>query len=423
MKRKLTLMITFLFLIPGLAQDAVPVKLTLPYTIKSEREKFKVKLQKDIIEANLKLQLNDSTERNWKSAFWGAQLSLTKSELVKNSLMTALNNWNERSDEFVRSSIEAVYTLFPLEFEEEVKKIFLSTSNEKNFAMCANYLLSGFPGTYNMEYVLSQMKRRFIEYKKHPILYSFYQKLIATEIKSNQYIPEISDLFNSDFWNGKTVVFSVQRRDRDYCGIAIIRKPNGEFLKNNDGTFFNIPQLARAISNLPGYLTNGNTPQGVFSIQGIDTSKNYYIGPTPNIQTRLPYEAGVSEYFHNLTEDTDWSVDLYKKQLPESWREYKPILEAYYAGKAGRNEIIVHGTTIDTSFYTGQTYAPNTPSLGCLCSLELWSEVDGSRDLSYQQQLIDAYLKVATGNDFFIVVELDNLNKIVELSDIEQILK
>jgi hypothetical protein len=423
MKKTLGLIITFLFLMPGLAQDLKPDKIALPYTTKSEREKFKVKLQTEIIEANLKLTLSDSTERNWKSAFWGAQLSLTKSELVKNSLLTALNKWKERSDEFVRSSVEAAYTLFPVEFEEEVKNIFLSTFNEKNFAMCANYLLKGFPGDFSIETIMEQMQKRFPNYKNHPILYSLTTRLGIPAFQPNEYVPKVLDLFNYRFWNDKTVIFSIQRINRDYCGIAVIRQPNGEFVKNIDGSFFSVPQLARSISNLPGYLTNGNTPQGMFSIQGIDTSKNYYIGPTPNIQTRLPYEAEAIEYFHNQVTDTVWSIDLYKNLLPESWRDYKPIFEAYYAGKAGRNEIIVHGTTIDTSFYKGQTYAPNTPSLGCLCSLELWSEVDGNRELSYQQQLIDAYSKVATGNDFFIVVELDNQDKNVELSDIEHILK
>lgn len=63
---------------------------------------------------------------------------------------------------------------------------------------------------------------------------------------------------------------------------------------------------------------------------------------------------------------------------------------SFYAGKAGRSEIIIHGTTIDTEFYKQKAYYPFTPSLGCLCTLERWSEKDGSLVKSEQLRLNNA---------------------------------
>jgi len=74
----------------------------------------------------------------------------------------------------------------------------------------------------------------------------------------------------------------------------------------SDGSIFSVPQLARSISNLPGFLTNDSTPEGIFSLQGIDTSKNVFIGPTTNIQLVLPFETAPNQFFHKS--DLDDSV-------------------------------------------------------------------------------------------------------------------
>jgi hypothetical protein len=135
-----------------------------------------------------------------------------------------------------------------------------------------------------------------------------------------------------------------------------------------------------------------------------------FIGPTPNIQLRLPFEAGVDAYFHHPVSpaDTVWSRSLYEELLPESWRSREPVYEAYYAGKAGRTEIIAHGTTIDPEFYRNLPCYPFTPSLGCLTTLELWSPLTGICGYSDQVELLNAYHSVGNGPGFFVLLELDD---------------
>ncbi len=55
-------------------------------------------------------------------------------------------------------------------------------------------------------------------------------------------------------------------------GLVIIRQKDGIFVADSSGNIFNVPQLARSITNLPVYLTNGNTPQGIFAMHGFDVS-------------------------------------------------------------------------------------------------------------------------------------------------------
>lgn len=131
------------------------------------------------------------------------------------------------------------------------------------------------------------------------------------------------------------------------------------------GQVLKFPQLARSITNLPYYLNNGNTPQGLFKITGVDTSDNSGIGPTTNLQLIMPFENGPEVFF-----GTNTSFIFHYNKLLGSLEKYQSLWESYQAGKIGRSEIIAHGTTINPQYYCHEKYFPPTPSLGCLCSPE-----------------------------------------------------
>ena len=215
------------------------------------------------------------------------------------------------------------------------------------------------------------------------------------------------------------VVYSFQRKNRNYPGLVMVRSKDGKFIKNAAGKYFFVPQLARSCTNMPGYLTNGNTPQGIFKITGFDVSKGSFIGPTTNIQMVLPYEhsTDVSDSITQLLGDN------YRFLLPVSWKNYYPFYEAYYAGKAGRTEIIAHGTTVNPEYYAKQPYYPLTPTQGCLCTKEIWNTVDGKRTESDQQKLVDAVKKAGGTNGYCIVIEIDDQQKPVSIKNILPFLK
>jgi hypothetical protein len=86
------------------------------------------------------------------------------------------------------------------------------------------------------------------------------------------------------------------------------------------------------------------------------------------------------------------------KNFPSLW-------EAYDAGRMGRTEIIAHGTTIDPTWYNNESYFPCTPSLGCLCSPEIWNK-RGKRVKSAQQAWMDALGRNNINPQWLIVVEI-----------------
>jgi hypothetical protein len=213
------------------------------------------------------------------------------------------------------------------------------------------------------------------------------------------------------------VVFSFQRPDRRRVGLAMVRGVDGRFVRNADGSYFNIAHLALALSNLPGTITNGNTPQGLFTIVGAGTATNPWIGPTPYLHSKIPKEATLAEYEHANVEG-EWNEARYENFLPLSWRNYFPFKEAWLAGLAGRDDMLLHGTTINPEYYRNDPYYPGTPSAGCLVAMEYWSKEDGRLMHSDQLTLAKAFTAGGIDQGYLVVVELDDRATPVNLADV-----
>jgi hypothetical protein len=323
-----------------------------------------------------------------------------------------------RSDGFQRSFLEFIYTNYPKVFSKEIKKFILQAEVSKIFAMSAEYLLQndGEKRSESTRLFLKTILNKNLKGSDDPIIQSLLNRLDQKIYPPGSRILPV--LFSNKFLPGNVVVYSIQRKNRNYPGIVIVRKRDGSFVTQN-GKIFGVTQLARSITNLPYYLTNGNTPQGIFRMYGFDVSKSTFIGPTINIQLTMPAETSLEHFMKDSTiNDSAWTEEWYKKLLPGNLKNYFPLYESYYAGKAGRTEIISHGTTVDPEYYKGKSYYPYTPTQGCLCTKELWSGTNGSRIFSDQQKLIGT-IELAGGPDgYLVVIELDNKQSPVTINEI-----
>lgn len=389
-------------------------------TLKSEREKFLKNSIDQKINQSLSFPLNDSTEDKYMSAFWAMELLQYRNETSDTAIKNSLKDFQKRSSNFQRALLEVIYTLYQNEFNNEILQLIPSINNPKLFAMCIHYLKSDTKIEILKKLTLD-FALKFSPAVESPII-TILKYDLSSRFQSNSKLPPLNDLLKKDFSSDKLVFFSLQRLNRDYPGLLIIKKPDGKFLRDESGEIFSVSQLARAITDLPGYITNGNTPEGILSIQGTDFSKNVFIGPSPNLQLVLPYEVSLQKYFHSEINDSIWNKKYYADLLPESWKDYFPIYESYYAGKAGRNEIIAHGTTIDPEFYRGKSYYPFTPSLGCLTTNESWSANDGSIVESGQIKLMNALSSIEFENGFFVVVNIDDQHLQVTLDEIKDLI-
>ncbi|HMV41200.1 MAG TPA: hypothetical protein PK079_02635 [Leptospiraceae bacterium] len=378
------------------------------------REKRKLEME-NTISSEIKSFQTKKNESVFKKSLEYMQILNFVDEEVQKTFKIILNEYQIKSESFLSQLLETIYTISPIEFQNEMQRIAKETNNPKHFAIAIHYLLRLNPE--ERKNYSDLLKQKFKNIEKNPIL-----KILSTYLEKSpfEYLskrPPILDLLRHNYGEDTFVVFSFQRANRDYPGLAIIKKKDGSFLRREDGSIFTISQLAKSMSDLPSYITNGNTPQGIFSIQKIQSVKNDLIGPTPALITALPFEIASDVYFQEVRSKS-WDMQMYLDILPSSWQSYFPMKEAYYAGEIGRNGIYAHGTTLDSNFYKGSLFFPNSPTRGCLSAKEIWSRKNGKRLYSDQIVLIETVRKLSTSKGYMIVVDLNEESKPVSLDDI-----
>lgn len=386
-------------------------------SLKVNREKTYRNLVQNTINKNLSLPLVDSTEENWEGAFNAMEVLRYQSPWINGRIDTAAAQLLYRSPNFQRAALELFYSNYPGKYYQPVKFLLMQTTDLKIFAMCAAYILTSDKAADDLNFLSVKTKQHLLSTPENAIL----QQLLYQVEHFNKPIKNVNieGLLKSNYLPGHVLVFSFQRKNRNYPGLVMVRDAQGNFIKDSTGMFFSVPQLARSITNLPGYLSNGNTPEGLFRMKGYDVSRSSFIGPTVNVQLTMPFEK-TAAYFcadPDIT-DTSWNIKYYSNLLPKDLKDYYPLYQSYYAGKAGRREIIIHGTTINPAYYIKEPYYPLTPTMGCLTSKEIWDEETGQRSQSDQQKLINAMIPAGGAQGYAIVINLNDEQRAVSLYDI-----
>ncbi|MFZ1288958.1 MAG: hypothetical protein WAR79_02630 [Melioribacteraceae bacterium] len=405
-----------------------PQKILKVDNFKSE---FAKKINKQEYYENLEREI-DNTLSNFNvvnskkliSTFSDTHSIFYKNQIVKNAVSKVLNFPLDKNIKLQQAVLETAFTLYLNDFTNEIKEIVKNTNDNVSFAIGVNYLLADDNSKKNLSTkYLSLLENKFPNYSSNPILNNLKWDLEFQTKTGFEKIPSVSDLLNHPFQKGKTVIYSIHRKNRKIPGITIIKKPDGNFVKNKEGSIFYIQQLALSYSNLPGYITNGNTPQGIFSIIGTYISPTETIGPTPNILMRSPFEVSPTIFFHSQNQKIKWNLDDYKNLLPKTWQNYFPIFQSFDAGKSGRKLIIIHGSTDELSYYKNELYFPFTPTNGCLSSKEIWSDQNGKCLESDQVKLINAFNSTNQKKGFLVVFEIDDSEKPITIDEILQFIK
>jgi len=318
-------------------------------------------------------------------------------------LLEVLPTLGSRDADYQRALLTAARTLYPAESEPALWVLLPELKASKPFAIAAYTLLAARPGNARPLYDL--VPSQFPQWRDDPRLAA----LMAAVAPTRAGPPPLPELLAAPLRPGLPAIYSLQRRGREQMGLVLVRRADGRFVRDPAGQLFAQPQLALSRSGLPGTITNGNTPQGVFTIVGAGTATNPNIGPTPYLHSKLPIEATVAEFEH-ADASAEWSEAAYESFLPLSWRADPGIKEAWLAGRAGRDELLIHGTTINPAYYAGTSYFPGTPQQGCMISNEDWDPATGRLLGSRQLSLAKAYAAAGGRNDlagYLVVVEVE----------------
>lgn len=388
-----------------------PQKLYSDYALESSRKIFRLELDTQI-KGTLNTKLNSRTEIKWISLFRKVGLQLHRTEEVFSLVEIASKYASTGSIKFQRAVVEAIITLYPIEFNETIDSLFNFTNDPTLYSYLVHYYSN--LNSFNKVGYIAETKRRFPNFQSIPQL-----KFLLYYLEENSISPPpLAEIFSNNFIEGKTIIYSLHRKDRSYPGITIIKKPNGQFVKGENDSIFYVEQLALSVTNLPGYLSQGNTPQGIFSVVGFYNSPTPSIGPTAAVLTRIPYEVPIKLWYHSTVSKSHWDIKDYKNLLPESWKEYLPIYESFYAGNTGRRKIVMHGSVDDLSFYDTLPYAPLTPSKGCLTTTEIWSDSTGQNIKSNQAKLMNAFFSTGQLYGFLVVIDIDDKKEAVTINEI-----
>ncbi len=409
MTRK-TLLIIALLAATVFAQKKIKVQnLFSSYTLTSSRAHYKKELQEKAKE--LLTNKNLSTKEKI-SILDEISLMFFRPPGIYNFIRKSLINFQSNPPEFNNHLLEALKALYPNSSKLLIKKIARETNDISTFVYSACVLMQ-YPKKFELALVDSLIQTKF------PTSNNLLLKLFFKEInsKQNSIKKELPQIFSFPFQKGKTIIFSLQRRNRSFPGLTIIRKPDGKFVRDSSGKIIAVPQLALSAANLPGYLKNGNTPQGIFSIVGFYITQKESIGPTPIILTRIPFGKSPEIFFHGQNKYKTWNIKDYELLIPQSLKNYPPIYEAFYAGKLGRRLLVMHGSTDDLSFYKGKKYFPLTPTRGCLSTIEIWNE-HGYVIKSDQARLANAFFETCQPEGFLIVLNIDDQKKPVTLDEL-----
>jgi hypothetical protein len=319
-------------------------------------------------------------------------------------LLQALPTLGTRDVETQRALLTAAHTLYAKEAAPLTWPLLSQLTNSKPFAIAAYTLLQADGASADRLRVL--VPQQFANWADDARLTALMQRLHPSAAAQ----PPLPELLAAPLRPGFPVIVSLQRPGRQVMGLALVRDAGGRFVRDGAGRLFTSPQLALARTGLPGTITNGNTPQGLFTLVGAGTATNPNIGPTPYLHSKLPVEATPAEFEHVPAPGAAaWDEALYDSYLPPSWRAWPPIKEALLAGRAGRDELLVHGNAINPAYYAGTTHHPGVPQQGCLVSHEDWDAATGRLVASRQLTLAQTYAAAGARPDlagYLIVVDV-----------------
>lgn len=340
---------------------------------------------------------------------------------IERGITELMKNYEVFPPYFQTTMLELVYGLYPEQFYSRIYKLVPKLKTSRDFAIAARYLFNQKPTKENYKYITEAGKNLTTNPRQQWQLKTLLKNLTDT---GNIILPDLDSLFAWQRTHGFKVIYSFQRKNRRYPGMAILQNNDGSFYLDSGNQVAVFPQLAKAASGLPYFVTNGNTPQGIYSIKGTAISRNTFLGPTPNIQAKMMYEVDRQTFSHDIycLSDLDSSEYFYRRFVPQNWQNWSGLMEAFDAGKIGRSEIIIHGSVMDRRWSARKTYAPFIPTLGCLTGLEIWDEHSGKLITSTQLDLVNAFTASPDPRGFLIVIDLDNKEAPVTFAELMQLI-
>lgn len=397
------------------------------FVLYKKRQLLLKDLHENVVGKAFLAPLDSNTEYKYEAACRAIVQFMLDNDTTQQGITQLFVQYDSLQYDTKRAMLESVYGVYPDQYIQSIQLLLAKETNPLLFAMAAVYSFRYDTSKVNAGNIRKRIREQFPGYSTITVLIELEKYLNNyTHFKA---VPPATliELFRYQQVVKKKTIYSFQRHNRDYAGLAIVQNADGHFMRYSDGRLMVFEQLARSASGMPYFIPDGNTPQGIYSIQGTAVTINKLIGPTPNLQLVMPHERKWTTYFQlpdsvvwNSSNDALWS---YLQLLPPAMRTLPSVTEAFYAGKIGRNSIIAHGTTIDPEYFRNKPWYPLTPTMGCLCAKELWNVSNGRLLESHQFNLVSAFSATVSNRGYLYVIDIDDQKKAVSKGEIEKLVK
>jgi hypothetical protein len=303
-------------------------------------------------------------------------------------------------------------TVLPIELNNEIVNILQSRSVElKIIYLIAAYEAELTEAGHTAVIELARTHPQYFDIIQDPdSLKEITEDMVADIYHQN---PDITTYMNGEYVKS-VKIFMFCRNNRLFPCLMVMKNVLGEPVRLADGTLWSNPSLASSSKGLPSYSRNGNTPEGVLTIDSVmpaaDSPMSFgkFRRMILNFIPKSKNEVLLKSLLPASSQDADW------------WRA------GVVSRDIGRNLLRIHGTgKINVDKET--PYYPFMRTSGCIAQRENTYDGVTFRD---QRNLLDSVMKAmdlaaSFENETHIkgilyIVEIDDKNGPVALEDLAQ---
>lgn len=409
--------------------DTLPTEVKKPQATSTARVLQRQKQTRQIRPESYDLKrfpINTDTASHWRHLLWTTAVVEPRETFVAEALneilaMTSAPSLSQVELQTVDQAMKVSTQLYLSDpsFYGFVGQRFMETIERSPDAEWVAVALSGLAkGKLSSTELLrlsSQVKARFPGWADNVFLQTTIHEI--EDNANGQTMPPLADLLKWEIAPKQLHLYVLCRGDRRVLCRAVLKDRDGNFLRHEqDGKLWSVPLLLESIHDLGWNFTRGQTPQGIYRIEGSlhqpDDEFFRAYGQFPLVNLYVPFEAGAKQFLPNQPGTFAGEVAAYQSLLPPAWRNHRPLQQSYWAGKAGRGLFRIHGSGESPDFFRGKdksfpaSYNWN-PTIGCLSARELYN--DKGQLIHADMPGILKALQIVGGKDFtgyLVVVDL-----------------
>ncbi len=386
--------------------------------------------------------VTNQNEKHWRNILWTTAVVEPQEAFVAEALDQILGMMTQRglSDAQMRTVDAAakVGTQLHLRYpqiygrlsQRFLRAIEASPDPEWTAVSLSVLAKSGLPLT-QVQTLAERVKQRFPAWTNNVYLYTTIREV--AEMLAPSPTPPLAELLKWTIAPNQLHLYVVCNPNRDRLCYTVLKDRDGEFVRYGDGQLWSVPLLLRSIHGLRWNFVRGETPTGIYRIEGVvpqpDDAFFRAYGQFSLVNLYVPFESGAKQFVPGKAGRFQGTIRDYQILLPPSWRNYWNIQQSYWAGKVGRSAFRIHGTGEAPDFFSNkgnvlETYNWN-PTIGCLSALELYNE--RGQLLQADMPKILKALEMAGGKNFagyMTVVEVTGQDgQPVTVDDIDALLR